>query len=208
MKQEKREYSFEVHEARMMDFELKKKKLVTAFSVVLSMISMLMLSTLGYKFLLQPSPEQFGGVITTLGAGGPIVSVEYEKIKRDVSAMQGDIDKLKAGYISSPGLISNEVSAKIASLETRMGVIEKAILDSPEKALSIPLMKKEQEALTKRILDFNTASRIEMERQYDLIKWAAGGAFTALFTGLFAFIPFVYRRISGANSRESVPGGI
>jgi hypothetical protein len=199
VKPEKKPYSFEAHEAKMLDFELRKKTLVTAMSVLVSALMAVMLGTLGYKFLLQPSPEHFGfgrggGAFE---ANGSSISVELEQLKKTTVLMQSDLEKLKSLDSPKPNSAINELSVKLASLETRMRVIEEVILDSPEKALSIPLMKKEQDSLSKRILDFNAASRLEMERQYDLIKWAAGGAFTALFTVFCALVPFVYRRVSG-----------
>lgn len=186
------DYNFEAHEERMRSIAKRKKLLDSTVSLMVLLLSILMVGTLAYKFVYQ-SRSEFG---LNFGLGEVVHAPDSSRdFQASIESIQDDIKALKSLSLRSGEPVDEKFHIKVQALESRLAVIEKFILDSPDKALSIPMLRKEQEEFSKRILDLTAATTKELDRQYDLIKWAGGGAFTALF----ALIPFVYRRVSGSK---------
>lgn len=106
----------------------------------------------------------------------------------DTIAKSGGGDAAQAFELSS-------LKASVTLVDQRLAVIERSISESPEKALSIPLLRKDQETLAKEIDTGRAAVSIELARIYDQQKWMLGGVGTvlvavvaALFTALFKII--------------------
>jgi len=55
-----------------------------------------------------------------------------------------------------------------------MAIINKAIMQSPEKALEIPILKRDIESLHQQYEGTTQALEREITRAYDTIKWVIG----------------------------------
>jgi hypothetical protein len=67
-----------------------------------------------------------------------------------------------------------DTNSTVVTLQTQVGTLTNALGNSPEKALTVPLLRKDVEdlrAATQRDLD---SIRAEMGRNYDLNKWLIG----------------------------------
>lgn len=70
-----------------------------------------------------------------------------------------------------------QLETKVDELFSRMqiiDVIETAIQESPERAMSIPMLRRDLTALQGDLRDGNLATRAEIDRIYDLGKWLLG----------------------------------
>ena len=67
-----------------------------------------------------------------------------------------------------------EIEVQLKDLSKQVTVINKAILQSPEKALEIPILKKDIESLQRQYIGTTQALEREMVRAYDTIKWVIG----------------------------------
>lgn len=83
------------------------------------------------------------------------------------------------------------ISAKLAEIEKRLATMEKSISDNPEKALSVPMLRKDQDNLSKTFDANRIAFAAEIARVNDLQKWILGGigsVLVAVIAGLFTFL--------------------
>lgn len=69
---------------------------------------------------------------------------------------------------------------RISELSNRLGALEAAISESPEKALSIPMLRKDQKSLSKELDASRSAFKSEMDRLNDQFRWILSGIATAL----------------------------
>jgi hypothetical protein len=74
---------------------------------------------------------------------------------------------------------------KVAILEKNYSVIETAVEDNPERAMSIPLIRKDLDNLRNDLQSGQVAAQQEIDRVYDQSKWVIGGIFICVL-GLFA----------------------
>lgn len=98
----------------------------------------------------------------------------------------------------SPGLKYLEFSAlesSVSKIDARLTVLERSIADNPEKALSIPMLRKDQENMEKSIEANKVALTIELNRIYELQKWILGGIGTVLFAAVTALLSALYNAL-------------
>lgn len=67
------------------------------------------------------------------------------------------------------------VQESILKVSARLEVLEKAILESPEKSLAIPMMRKDQDLLSKSFEISRAAMKQEIDRLYEQQKWMLSG---------------------------------
>lgn len=150
-----------------------------------------------------------------LGKGKPLESIFSFGASKEMFASKSDVESIKAANElikdalkravertavgaengSSNILEFSVVSAKVAELESRLAVLEKSISDTPEKALSVPMLRKDQDNLSKTFEANRVAVAAEIARVNDLQKWILGGigavlvaVIAGLFTSLFTVI--------------------
>ncbi len=100
----------------------------------------------------------------------------------DVKRLQDQVDRLRArvGALAAPpdsAVVASQLSdirASIASLSKRAAALEDAILNDPEKALRIPLLSMQLDAVRVSGETSITALSQDIDRQYDLMKWLMG----------------------------------
>lgn len=72
--------------------------------------------------------------------------------------------------------------ARLDAIEARQARLEEAILTTPEKALSMPLLRRDLEATREANSQALTALKANVDQVYDLTKWFIG----ALAVGIFS----------------------
>ena len=90
-------------------------------------------------------------------------------------AIEQDIVKLKQIDRRANSLTTVELSEDAAG---RLAVLEDAVLDNPEKALNLVLVRREVAELRSAIVASETTVQREFARVYDLTKIAVGAIFT------------------------------
>jgi hypothetical protein len=125
----------------------------------------------------------------------PEVIITSEMQKR-INTLEIAIANLQArtnnfGLIGGSG--SSNEDARFLDLQKRMKSLEDAISTTPDKALSIPLLKKDLEAIQRSFSDYNLAAKAELERLYDFNKWFFG----LIATMALSVLGLVYSTIKG-----------
>jgi len=164
-------------------------------AVTLSLMIMLVFSLIpvGYN-LFRSSPS--------IRSGGVNGDSKLNEVFRDTTAKElGDLNafivKLRAdSEKSNPEEISRALfKADLSLLKDRVALLEKSISDSPEKALSIPLLRRDQESMSKSIEANRLAVTAELSRIYDQQKWMLTGIGTALLAALTALAGALYKTV-------------
>ena len=75
-----------------------------------------------------------------------------------------------------------EIEAKIDSVNTKLDGLNKAILESPEKALALPLLRRDMDSLQKQYVSAVNNLEEEVSRAYDIFKWVTGTMFLGVIS--------------------------
>lgn len=141
-------------------------------------------------------------------------NVEKFATKRELESLMANSEKVKFRYDSlmeelSKGASSGESNVEIADLSVkfdevrkRLELLEKAISDSPEKALSIPMIRKDQENISKALDAHRAVVSADLARINDLQKWILGGIGTVLVAGIAALFTALFRVMSKGRADE------
>lgn len=89
-------------------------------------------------------------------------------------------------------LESSAIKSSLSSLDSRLGVLERSISENPEKALSIPMLRKDLESMAKLIDGNRLALSVELARVYDQQKWMLGGIGAVLIASIGALITALF----------------
>lgn len=92
------------------------------------------------------------------------------------------IADLKAAMTKTDGVSQAVLGEAVKRLEKRMTVLEEGVSSNPEKALSIPLLRKDVTILERSVANDVSALRREVDRVYDQGKWFIGLMVTMLLT--------------------------
>jgi hypothetical protein len=80
------------------------------------------------------------------------------------------------------------MAAKLETFETKLSAVEAAFTDNIEKALSLPLLRKDVQQLDERFQISRTELTSQVDRVYDLFKWfipALAGLAISIFATTF-----------------------
>jgi hypothetical protein len=136
-----------------------------------------------------------------------IINPETIALRAKVDDIQRQYEALnKAIYTKPPQINSTEEQQRflssVASLDDRMTKIEDAISATPDKALAVPLLRNDVEAISKRLEDYRASDRAEIDRLYDQQKWMLGGIGTVLFAIAGAAVTFIFKVLTAPGKRE------
>ncbi len=105
--------------------------------------------------------------------------VVSQKYTPELTQKVEDLGKQLAALKSIPK--ESKISAQLSQFETKLKrldsevkVINKAILQSPEKALEIPMLRRDIVSLQKQYESSTKSLEREISRAYDTVKWVIG----------------------------------
>lgn len=115
-------------------------------------------------------------------------SEDISKIKNEVASIRESVDQLRSTVTgmqtpvpeSTLAARQAEMAAVVKSVETRIKSLESALVESPDKALAVPLMRKDISDLDLRYKDGRLASKSEFDRLYSQQTWMLSGIGTVL----------------------------
>ncbi|NWB68076.1 hypothetical protein [Pseudomonas sp. I8001] len=129
---------------------------------------------------------------------------EIFQLNKDFAEMSKALTRAaKYGSASFDGLEFAMLKERVESINERLTSIERSISDSPEKALSIPLLRKDQENMAKSMDAGKIAVKIEMDRLYEQQKWMLGGIGAVLLTVIGAALSALSK--SFINGERTTP---
>jgi len=113
--------------------------------------------------------------------GNYATEAELEAVSHDAAQMLAELRDLEQAVSKADGSNSREGQLAIAQLEatterlsTRLTRIENAVLESPERALSLPLMRRDLKNLEEGHQRDLAAAREDYKQLFDLFKWFVG----------------------------------
>lgn len=134
------------------------------------------------------------------------ISLKIDSLTEDTKLLKIQIRELLAssdGTNSSPNISALKVI--LDSHEDRLRLIDTAILENPSKALSVPMLRMDLEALKKNNELERLSTTKEIERIYTLATWFVGLILTAIISpaipAVFAY--FLRRKtVSGKTKKQ------
>ena len=96
---------------------------------------------------------------------------------------------------ASTSIEQANLANQMATLDDRLKSIESAILDSPERALSIPLLRKDIAETAKRVEEYRASGRSDTDRLYEQQKWILGGVGTVLLAVIGGAVTIIFRSL-------------
>lgn len=117
---------------------------------------------------------------------------QFVELRRELDRQKHDIALLRRASGSQPIGVSAIESARLSKIEERQAALEAAILSSPEKALAVPLLRRDVEQIRDATSAADANVVASVDRVYDLVKWLAGGVAAGLIS-LFATV-FMMRK--------------
>jgi hypothetical protein len=157
---------------------------------------------LGYSFI--PELKKIDMQRETLRAAD--AELESEKTKTKLAALQKELARVTANLTSSITAPESEtafqvktIAAKVDSIEKRLFNLEQAILAAPDKALAVPILRRDLDTQKERADEQFETLRLEIQQSADFNKWFLGLMATMTLT-LFGFI------VSHAMKRDSSSG--
>ncbi len=134
----------------------------------------------------------------------------------DTSAMRSQIQSIDTRLarlddlsktLSVPGpetsIEQKKLAVQTAALDERLKIIEGAVIESPERALSIPLLRKDIAESMKRVEEIRAANRSEIDRLYEQQRWILGGIGTFLLAGIGGLSTIILRSLKKSKGEDA-----
>lgn len=96
---------------------------------------------------------------------------EFILLKKDYSSTK---QELMAASSAANSFDKGVILARTNSLERRMTALEAAIVSDPEKALAVPVLRKDLDNATSTMQIQLTDLRLRIEQTYEIYKWLIG----------------------------------
>jgi hypothetical protein len=109
--------------------------------------------------------------------------------------LEVSIKTTKAFKQNGQGVAPVKIASDVESLNNRMNSLSIAILASPERALAIPLLRKDIDGISKRMEELRVQGKSDMDRLYDQQKWMLGGIGTVLLAVAGGAITIILRTL-------------
>lgn len=99
--------------------------------------------------------------------------------------------------IAYDGLIADQ-----KLMTKRLSAIESIVMESPEKSVALPILKKDMETLTERTKDYKESIRLEIDRLYSVLLWIASLVASIIITLVGWIVSEIIGRRKTAAARE------
>jgi hypothetical protein len=183
-------------------FEQRIRLVKLSVLVVLLVVAMIaMIAVTSKLFSWRDRSETVSRGFDASGLVKYITEDQFDELKES-SAKNEDIIDRAIKLIGTPAnpnadaaqiLALESLKSSVRSLDDRLAVIERSISDNPEKALSIPMLRKDQENMAKAIESSRAVMTTELARIYDQQKWMLGGVGTVLFAVITALVTALFK---------------
>ena len=200
-------FGTEYLEGRRLDYEqrFRSVRLATLSVALLGVLS----STIAVTYQFLNWDKKTSALSDLMGGALPkkfATSDQVDKLRSEIPDWESVFKRAKTLIAkqretdNSQGLDYLQYSAlesSVIKIDSRLSVLERSISDNPEKALSIPMLRKDQENMAKSIEANRVAVAVEVDRIYDMQKWILGGIGTVLFAVVTALFAALYKAVMG-----------
>ena len=172
--------------------------LVAGFTLCAASITMIsLLPSISNRFLNLPTKTPTPQTVQTIELRLSELEESLIGMQKAMEAISQTATITQTGTAIPPQLAL--LNSNIDSFDDRLSVIERAVLDNPEKALELTLLKKELEQTNDAI----SIAREEMSRTFGLFQFLLGTiALGVLGLAVSNFIPNLRRKESKAEKAE------
>ncbi|MFK3718666.1 hypothetical protein ACI2J9_03590 [Pseudomonas fulva] len=153
--------------------------LIPGLAVVFSVVSLTQVydQFVGYRKFLEDRPSSSSSPELELLE----LRARFEAFERTVIDLPSKTREMIEGSSGAKNNLDYVlIDKRISELSNRLGALEAAISDSPEKALSVPMLRKDQAALSREVDASRIAVKSEIDRLNDQFKWILNGIAAAL----------------------------
>lgn len=175
----------------------RQRKQKTQVALTTALVSIMGIATIAFSLFDQKSRSGFDatGLIAELFKAQEAVRVpDFEKAKAELlESLKSTLEQSGERYnVSSDNLV---MAGEVAQLSARLDLIEKSISTNPERALSIPLLRRDQDELSRKLEEYRVSAKAESDRlwgQQNTILQGIGALLLAVAAGA---ITILYRAI-------------
>jgi hypothetical protein len=95
---------------------------------------------------------------------------DMERISAQLNSVKDELNSVKASAITVPVSIDvNRLEERIEGVANRLTLLESAISSNPEKALAVPMLRKDHETLVKQFNDSLISSKLDYDRLWGML---------------------------------------
>ncbi|WP_146603166.1 hypothetical protein [Pseudomonas sp. 2848] len=151
---------------------VKLASFVAAVSGVIVSIIVVFAGVGGWSDTKNRSLEEVGASLSRQYAS----TSELESLKKQVHELGRSVESVyKAGQDEKQQVDMTSVELKISALSARLDLLENAISKDPVKALSLPLLRRDYENLSKILIQDRVSHKEELNRVWQFIFMVLGG---------------------------------
>lgn len=103
----------------------------------------------------------------TLNPGGNQSRSRFNQLDARLRRLESSADKPRVLSNSTSGQATTEIAKDVESLKNRVNSLSTAILASPERAIAIPLLRKDIDGISKRMEEYRIQGKSEIDRLYE-----------------------------------------
>ena len=143
--------------------------MAAVIGVVASLIAATILFTMGKVSSIKIGDLQIDAPPPALSVGVP------EKVEKELNSIKSQLANItKVPKDVAVALEITNLKDQVKDLESQIKIINEAIMQSPEKALNIPMLRKDVDALKLQYENATKSLEREIGSAYGIIKWVLG----------------------------------
>lgn len=178
-----------------------QKRQKIQFALVIAISSMVGMGTIGFS-LLDRAKDPFSSLeLSSLFRSVPIATPDFEKTKAELlESLKQTMDKSGERYYG--GADTAVLSSEVAQLNSRVQLIERSISDNPERALSIPLLRRDLDELTRKVEEYRVSAKVDSDRLWSQQNTILQGIGALLLAVAVAAVTILYRAVKPGESGQ------
>lgn len=169
----------------------RRQRLYSRLWLAVASLSLGTVAYMMYSLWVAPSPADrlLEAMQTTNPQVASVAALQrdFAKFRLDADTVQKALKQAKPESVQAAEL--EKLRLQNGQLELRLGRLEGALTVNAEKALSLPMMRKDLDGLNARLAEHRSMAILEVDRLYSVLLWALGIMVTlliALVGGAFA----------------------
>lgn len=140
--------------------------------VVLSIV-VITISVLAFQLIESGALTKIGFQPNTVMIRGDSKLVaQIESIEKQINSINSTLDSASSEQLSKLG--AEKIDKKLEEVSSDLKSLKEIIVESPEKALAIPLLRKEMDELQSKQIALAASTKDQIDRIYDFSKWFLG----------------------------------
>jgi hypothetical protein len=129
---------------------------------------------------------------------------DLKTIKAQVSRIDKEVNSMSTPWLSgSASAQESRLALAIKATDNRLKRVESAILESPESALAIPLLRKDINDSLRRADEYRAVAKTEIDRLYEQQKWMLSGIGAFLLSIIGGAATIIFRTAPNSKNNEA-----